>query len=245
VRAVQGFTKPIRDHGHTTSQARPTMYRFGSGPSKRGAPRAREARNSRPRAPDGRDRRWTNRSRDRAGGRCGARRDGAEPDAVGQRVHRGRTHHGDHAEIPSLREQAIDGSTTAAELDRPSATDPRNPGYEDARGWAWHYRAWNALTCPRPASQFIVDISSPDTRPLDTSPEAHRAQIEIYRRMGPEGRAAALLRLNGLARALAIAGIRSRHPDYDDTQANLAYARLVLGDEWVVKVWPGHALVAP
>jgi hypothetical protein len=86
---------------------------------------------------------------------------------------------------------------------------------------------------------------SPDVPPLDTGLDAHRVQIEAYRRMGPKGRAEALLRLNALARQLAVAAIKSRHPEYDDQQVRLAYARLVLGDEWVVKVWPGRALVPP
>jgi hypothetical protein len=80
---------------------------------------------------------------------------------------------------------------------------------------------------------------------MDTNPDAHRVQIEIYRRMGTRGRAEALFRLNALARALAVSGIRSRHPEYDDEQVHLAYARLVLGDECVRTVWPERALVAP
>jgi hypothetical protein len=81
--------------------------------------------------------------------------------------------------------------------------------------------------------------------PLDTSADAHRAQIEAYRRMGGPGRAALVFRLNDLARAAAIAGIQARHPDYDDERRRLAYARLVLGDDLTRKVWPQHDLVEP
>jgi hypothetical protein len=42
-----------------------------------------------------------------------------------------------------------------------------------------------------------------------------------------------------------MAGIRSRHPDYDDQRQRLAYARLVLGDDLTRKVWPQHDLVEP
>jgi len=80
--------------------------------------------------------------------------------------------------------------------------------------------------------------------PLDTDPAAYRVQIDAYRRMGARGRAEVVFRLNDLARAMAVAGIKSRHPEYDEEQVHLAYARLVLGDEWVLKVWPGRALVA-
>ena len=54
-----------------------------------------------------------------------------------------------------------------------------------------------------------------------------------------------MFRLNELARKMAIAGIRSRHPDYDDERLRLAFARLVLGDEVVQRVWPGRGLVDP
>jgi hypothetical protein len=81
--------------------------------------------------------------------------------------------------------------------------------------------------------------------PPDTSSAAYRAQIDAYRRMGPRGRAEVVFRLNDLARSLATAGIKSRHPEYDEEHVRLAYARLVLGDEWVLRAWPGRALVAP
>ena len=81
--------------------------------------------------------------------------------------------------------------------------------------------------------------------PLDTTADAHRAQIEAYRRMGGPGRAAVVFRLNDLAREAAMAGIRDRHPDYDDQRRRLAYARLVLGDDLTRKVWPHRDLVEP
>ena len=67
----------------------------------------------------------------------------------------------------------------------------------------------------------------------DTSAEADRVQVEVYRRMGGAGRAAAVFRLIERARTLTLAGIRHRHPEYDEEQRRLAFARLVLGDELV------------
>ena len=81
--------------------------------------------------------------------------------------------------------------------------------------------------------------------PLDTSADAYDAQLEAYRRMGCQGRAAAMFRLTELARKTTMAGIRSRHRDYDDLQVLLAYARLTLGDELVLEAWPGRELVEP
>ncbi len=81
--------------------------------------------------------------------------------------------------------------------------------------------------------------------PRDTDLDAYRLQVEIYRRMGAADRLTAMFRLNELARKLATAGIRLRHPDYDDGRVHLALARLVLGDEIVRQVWPDRELVEP
>jgi hypothetical protein len=44
---------------------------------------------------------------------------------------------------------------------------------------------------------------------------------------------------------MAIAGIRSRRPEYDDADVDLARARLVLGDDWVASAWPDRPFVSP
>jgi hypothetical protein len=83
------------------------------------------------------------------------------------------------------------------------------------------------------------------TTPADTSPEADAVQVEAYRRMGGTARAAAMFRLTRMARTIAEAGIRARHPDYDDARARLALARLLYGDDLVREAWPGSELVDP
>lgn len=87
---------------------------------------------------------------------------------------------------------------------------------------------------PRPAS-----ISA------DTSPDAHEAQIRAYRRMGGAARVVVMFRLSESARRWSIAGIRRRHPRYDDLQLRLALARMTLGDDLVRRVWPDFELVEP
>ena len=82
-------------------------------------------------------------------------------------------------------------------------------------------------------------------RPLDTSPEAHRLQGEIYRRLGGAERLAIAFEMTETVRRLAVAGIRHRHPDYTEEQVLGAWARLTLGDELCRKVWPDRPLVAP
>lgn len=88
-------------------------------------------------------------------------------------------------------------------------------------------------------------MSLPHTRPLDTSREAHEIQTEIYRRMGGTGRTAVMFRLTTMARNNAAAGIRRRHPDYDEASVRRALCRLVLGDDLVREVWPDLPLVDP
>ncbi len=82
-------------------------------------------------------------------------------------------------------------------------------------------------------------------RAADTSQAAEAVQLEAYRRLGGMGRAQVMFRLSGLARRVAMAGIRERHPDYDERQVLLAWARLVHGDDLVRAAWPDEALVDP
>jgi hypothetical protein len=88
-------------------------------------------------------------------------------------------------------------------------------------------------------------MAGPRRIPLDTSTAAHAAQTESYRRLGGTGRLAVMFRLSEGARQLALAGIQSRHPEYDAIQARLALARLLLGDELAKRVWPETRLVDP
>jgi hypothetical protein len=81
--------------------------------------------------------------------------------------------------------------------------------------------------------------------PIDTTADAHDVQREAYRRLGGAGRVAILFRLNALVRETAMAGIRGRHPGYDDAQVRMALRRLVFGDDLVRKAWPDRELVDP
>lgn len=83
------------------------------------------------------------------------------------------------------------------------------------------------------------------TIPKDTAPDAWAVQREIYQRLGGRGRLEIMFRLTETVRRLAIAGIRARHPEYDDDHVKRAYARLVLGDALTAAVWPRADLVDP
>jgi|ETNmetMinimDraft_15_1059895.scaffolds.fasta_scaffold17675_2 hypothetical protein len=82
-------------------------------------------------------------------------------------------------------------------------------------------------------------------RSLDTSPEAARAQILAYRRMGPARRALMGLQMSDDARRLSEAGIRARHPSYSQGEVRHALNRLVLGDDLFQAAWPEAPLLAP
>ncbi len=82
-------------------------------------------------------------------------------------------------------------------------------------------------------------------RSADTSPEAHARQMDAYRAMSPERRVAIAAAMSEEVLTIAAAGIRARHPDYDDAQVSWALHRLRLGDETFHEAWPDAPFVAP
>jgi hypothetical protein len=81
--------------------------------------------------------------------------------------------------------------------------------------------------------------------PPHLDPVADAYQVETYRRMGGSGRAQVMFRLSAMARAVAEAGVRARHPDYDDAQVVRALTRLLHGDEPARLAWPSQGLLEP
>jgi hypothetical protein len=63
-------------------------------------------------------------------------------------------------------------------------------------------------------------------RPLDTTAEAEALQLEILRRMDGASRLRLAMEMSLTARALALAGIRQRHPDYSERELTKALLRL-------------------
>jgi hypothetical protein len=53
---------------------------------------------------------------------------------------------------------------------------------------------------------------------FDTSPAMTEAQNQLYREIGPAGRARIAAEMSDMLRDLAIAGVRLRHPEYDEEQ---------------------------
>ena len=86
----------------------------------------------------------------------------------------------------------------------------------------------------------MADVASEsrDGIPRDTTPDAWRVQGEALRAMGIEGRARMTFELSDNLRRSVEAGVRHRHPEYDEDQVRLAGIRLRLGDELFGEVYP-------
>lgn len=63
--------------------------------------------------------------------------------------------------------------------------------------------------------------------------------------MTPAQRVGIGVRMSLDARTISLAGIRRRHPEYDDATARWALFRLLVGDELFRRAWPAAPLVAP
>jgi hypothetical protein len=79
----------------------------------------------------------------------------------------------------------------------------------------------------------------PTVVPRDTSLDAFRIQLEIYRRMSAEERLQGALQWSEEIRELGRAGIRLRHPEYSEREVQIASIRLRLGEELFRRVYPG------
>jgi hypothetical protein len=74
-------------------------------------------------------------------------------------------------------------------------------------------------------------MTNKDIISKDTTLEAARVQYDILRKMDIADRANMTFRLCDNMRAFVEAGIRDRHPDYNDDKVRLAVIRLTLGKQ--------------
>jgi hypothetical protein len=72
----------------------------------------------------------------------------------------------------------------------------------------------------------------------DTSIEAERAQVELWRRMSPLEKVRAVTEIARAVQQLSLAGIRLRHPDASDQECMLRLAVLKLGRQLACSVYP-------
>lgn len=75
----------------------------------------------------------------------------------------------------------------------------------------------------------------------DTTAEALAVQLRILRRLGPAGRLAMTFELSDNLRSLVAAGVRHRHPDWDETRVKHEMFRLIYGDRLYNEVYGPRA----
>lgn len=74
----------------------------------------------------------------------------------------------------------------------------------------------------------------------DTHPDAERVLIEGWRRASPARKMSMVLNANRTARALALAGLRERHPDESPSRLRRRLADLWLGPELAALAYGPH-----
>lgn len=68
--------------------------------------------------------------------------------------------------------------------------------------------------------------------PADASLEAARKEFEIVRKFGPEVRAGMAIEMSGNLRRIVGAGVRHRHPEFDEKKVEREVLRLMIGDKF-------------
>lgn len=80
-------------------------------------------------------------------------------------------------------------------------------------------------------------MSNVPKAPLDTDPAALRMLDEAYARMSPSDKLRRLAELSRMVNELALAGLRSRHPELTEEELLLRLAEMRLGPELVRTVY--------
>jgi len=75
------------------------------------------------------------------------------------------------------------------------------------------------------------------TLSADTTPEAERVQIELFRRAPAWRKMEMVDALNQTVRIFALAGLRQRFPQASDAELRRRLADLVLGEELAARVY--------
>ena len=78
--------------------------------------------------------------------------------------------------------------------------------------------------------------------PGDTSEDAHKVQMDLLRNMTGTARVDLLAAMCAQTRETTRAGIRARHPEYTEGQVQLAFSRIILGNQLFEEVFPGRAI---
>ncbi|MBI3447414.1 MAG: hypothetical protein HY049_00630 [Acidobacteria bacterium] len=79
---------------------------------------------------------------------------------------------------------------------------------------------------------------SPADLALDTSAEAERIQLELWRQMSPAEKLHLVSEISRAADTMCLAGIRMRHPEASDREIFLRFAIIRLGAELAGRAYP-------
>lgn len=79
-------------------------------------------------------------------------------------------------------------------------------------------------------------------RPLDTHPDVYSRQVEVWRRIGPEGRISRAIALSEALREIVRSQLRSAHPGSSEWELRLAFVERVYGVELADRVRAAKAL---
>ena len=81
----------------------------------------------------------------------------------------------------------------------------------------------------------------------DTSHEAERVQIDLFRQAAPSHKMQMVAEMNRALRVLALSGLRERHPDATPEALRRRLADLLLGAELAEQVYgkPSYAAETP
>jgi hypothetical protein len=71
----------------------------------------------------------------------------------------------------------------------------------------------------------------------DTHPKMEALQIQLWRQASPTRKMHMLAQLNASARGLALAGLRSRFPNANETELRRKLAGMLLGEDLARKVY--------
>lgn len=74
--------------------------------------------------------------------------------------------------------------------------------------------------------------------PADTTLEAVRKQFEILRRLEPEVRLKMAFEMSDNLRRIVEAGVRGRHPNYDEQKIKQEVLRLMIGETLFRQIYP-------
>ena len=78
--------------------------------------------------------------------------------------------------------------------------------------------------------------------PLDTTIEAMKRQVEILRKVTPKRRMEMAFELSDFLRSIVQAGVKERHPDYNEQQIEKEVLRLMIGESLFKQIYPNTGI---